>query len=127
MADTALLNAEAALSGERDEANLQPKSFADVVEQGPAVDETGNAESENAPHNQNELNGTQFGLKKGNMAQDESVSTEEITNGKAIHAGNENVQKMELGDKPDTTTPETNGSDDGKKSYDSAVRLLRRT
>lgn len=121
MADTAVLNAEPARPEEREKAKLPPKSFADAVEQGPTVDETVDAKSSNALQSENETNGTQIGLKEEEVAKDEPIATEGITNGKVNDAGNENVQKVEKGDKSEDITPETDGSDEDSKSFAEAV------
>ena len=120
MADTAALNPEPALPEDRKGADLQSKTFADAVEQGPAVDETVDAKSGNAPQSENETNGTHIGLEEESIENHEPIGTEGIANGKVNDGGDENMQKMELGDKVDATAPETNGSDE-KKSHAGAV------
>lgn len=127
MADTVVLNAEPSRPADREDAKLPPKSFADAVEQGPAVDETVDAKSGSTPQSQNEKNGTQVGLKEENILKDEPITTEGIANGNVKDAGDENVQKVEVGDKSNTTTPEINGSDNEKMSYAEAVRQLARS
>lgn len=119
MADTAVLNAEPARTGEGKEEGLPPKSFADTVQQGEIANKMADTMSGNAQESRDETSGTGVGLQEEKMTQDEPIKTGRITNGDMNE--NDNVQKMELGGKSEATAPETNGSEE-KKGFTGAVR-----
>lgn len=118
MADTVVLTAEPAMPEERKEEGLPPKSFADAVQQGETVNETADTKSDNASESRDETKGTAVGLEEKRIAQDEPIETDGITNGDVNEK--KNVQKMELAERSEATTPETNGPE--KKDFAGAVR-----